>query len=66
MTEREFSQHAAGHTHHHAIFHLRDGTTREGYMQPNDSQAVYLTALDGTSGGKILLEDIQSVEFPEG
>ncbi len=52
--------------HHRAVFHLRDGTTKEGYMQPFDNEKVYITTIDGTSAGSIKLEDIARIEFPEG
>lgn len=51
--------------HHHAVFKLTDGSTKEGYMQPWDENYVYLTALDGTSAGRVELESIRSIDFPE-
>ena len=65
MQLREFTHRVAGKFHHHAVFHLQDGTTKEGYMQPNDDQFVYLTTLSGESGGAVAIADITSVEFPE-
>ncbi len=66
MNTYEFQSRVQGHTHHHAVFTMSDGSTVEGYMQPNDKEYVYLTKLDGTSGGKLAIADIKSVEFPDG
>jgi hypothetical protein len=65
MNNREFQQLAQGKFHHHALFTLNDGSTREGYMQPPDEQNVYLTALDGTSAGSVAIADIKSIRFPD-
>jgi hypothetical protein len=53
--------------HHKAVFHMRDGTTVEGYMQPWDEETgyVYLTKEDSSSGGKLQIADIQNISFPE-
>lgn len=65
MNNREFQQLAQGKFHHHAVFTLNDGSTKEGYMQPPDEQNVYLTALDGTSAGSVAIADIRSIRFPD-
>lgn len=52
--------------HHHAIITLKDGTKKEGNIQPWDNQQVAVTNLDGVGGFYIQLKDIQSIEFPDG
>jgi hypothetical protein len=65
MNFRDFENRVRGRFHHHAIFHLEDGSTKEGYMQPNDDQNVYLTTLDGQSGGSVKISEIKSIEWPD-
>jgi hypothetical protein len=65
MTKREFDQRVRGKTHHHGLFTMKDGSVRDGYMQPNDGTNLFLTTLDGKSGGKVVIEDILKIEFPE-
>ena len=64
MSRNEFENRMSGHMHHFARFVLNDGTTKEGYAQPNDGTNVFLTALDGTSGGKVAIADIREMSFP--
>jgi hypothetical protein len=52
--------------HHRVVITTKSGEKREGYMQPWDERAVYLTALDGSSAGSVLLSEISDVSFPEG
>lgn len=66
MNKRQLEQRSRGKIHHFARFTLRGGETKEGYMQPFDEDFVYLTAQDGTSAGKIALDEIINVEFPNG
>jgi hypothetical protein len=58
MNIREFEQRFSGKIHHKAVFTMKDGSKTEGYAQPNDQEYVYLTSLDGASGGKVHIEDI--------
>lgn len=51
--------------HHHAIFTLNDGTTKEGMIQPFDDEQVAVTGLDGVGGFYIKLADIKSISFPD-
>jgi hypothetical protein len=53
--------------HHRAVFHMKDGSKVEGYMQPWDEESgyVYLTKEDSTSGGKLLIADVQNITFPD-
>lgn len=66
MNYRDFMGRMSGHFHHHAIVTLNDGTTKEGYAQPPSEEFCYLTALDGSSAGKVALTDIKNIEFPDG
>lgn len=64
MNSREFNRKMSGKIHHLAKITLNDGSTKEGYIQPPDDQYAYLTALDGTTGGKVAIADIKQLDFP--
>lgn len=65
LTVRQLERAAAGKIHHRAVFYLFNGTTKEGYLQPWDDKKVYLTTLEGKSGGNILISEIQRISFPD-
>lgn len=65
MNKQRMEQVCRGKVHHRAIIHKHSGGTQEGYLQPWDDEAVYLTSLEGDSAGKVALSDIQRIEWPD-
>jgi len=61
----EFNRYTEGKMHHRVILTLTDGKVVDAYMQPHDNRYVYLTSLTGEASGKVLIEDISKIEFPD-
>lgn len=61
----EFNRYIEGKMYHRVILTLQNGSVVDAYIQPNDNRYVYLTTHSGQTAGKILIEDIINIEFPD-
>ncbi len=64
MTYREIKQCSQGYMHHYCTITKTNGEAISGNFQPFDEEFVYLTIDNGAAGGKIPLDEIRSIDFP--